>query len=140
MLWNDKILVGYGVRNNVKIVKFLESYFKREVIGFELVSDSFYHLDTALCPINENLIAVYWDAFNEQGKKTLESLGCEILKVSFEEAKNFALNSVIVGNNIVVHYEAKGFIEEMKDRGFNVYEVDVSEFIKFGGGLKCLTF
>ncbi len=46
----------------------------------------------------------------------------------------------MVDNNIVVHQEAKGFIEILKNKGFNVHEVDVSEFIKFGGGLKCLTF
>jgi N-dimethylarginine dimethylaminohydrolase len=140
MLWNDKILVGYGCRNTIEIVSVLRDYFEKEVYGFELTNPMFYHLDTALCPINKKLIAVYWDAFTDEGKETLETLGCEILKLSYEDACAFALNSVVIGNNIIVHHEAKGFIETMKKRDFIVHEVDVSEFIKFGGGLKCLSF
>jgi len=68
MLWNDKILTGYGCRNTVEIVKFLSNFFGREVIGFELRNPMFYHLDTAMFPISNNLIAVYEDAFTEQGK------------------------------------------------------------------------
>lgn len=68
MLWNDKILTGYGVRNTIDIVMFLSKYFDREVIGFELRNPMFYHLDTALCPISNDLIAVYEEAFTEEGK------------------------------------------------------------------------
>jgi N-dimethylarginine dimethylaminohydrolase len=47
---------------------------------------------------------------------------------------------VIGEKEIVTHYEARRFIKELKNRGFKVHEIDISEFIKFGGGLKCLTF
>lgn len=33
------------------------------------------------------------------------------MKVTFEDAKAFALNSVAVGKHVVVHYEAKNFIK-----------------------------
>jgi len=71
----------------------------------------FYHLDTALCPISNDIIAVYEEAFTEEGKKTLASLGCKIMKVAFEDAKAFALNSIMIGKHAIVHYEAKGFIK-----------------------------
>lgn len=51
-----------------------------------------------------------------------------------------ALNSLVFGKNVVVHYEAKNFISELESRGYRVHTVDVGEFMKFGGGLKCLTF
>jgi len=82
MLWNGKIFTGYGKRNNSDIVKFLKEYYQRETIGFELTDPRFYHLDTCLCPLTNNLIAVYYDVFTEEGKKKLDSLGCELLKVS----------------------------------------------------------
>ncbi len=69
MVWNGKILVGYGKRNTKEIVDFLrQEYPGTEVIGFELIDPEFYHLDTALCPISKDLIAVYETAFSEEGK------------------------------------------------------------------------
>lgn len=63
------------------------------------------------------------------------------MKVSYEDALAFACNSVSLdGKNLIIHYKATGFIEELRNRGFIVHTVDISEFIKFGGGLKCLTF
>jgi len=111
MLWNGKILTGYGCRSTVEVIQFLKEYFNREVFGFELRNPMFYHLDTALCPLSNDLIAVYEDAFTDEGKKTLESLKCRIMKVAFEDAKAFALNSIVLGKHAVVHYEAKGFIK-----------------------------
>lgn len=43
-----------------------------EVIGFELIDPEFYHLDTAMYPISDNLIAVYESAFTEEGKQMIK--------------------------------------------------------------------
>lgn len=56
-----------------------------------------YHLDTALFPISNNLIAAYKRAFDEDGVKLLESLDCEILWVDQEDVNYFSLNSVALG-------------------------------------------
>ena len=88
MVWNNKILVGYGKRNTVEIVEFLQKEFPdNEVVGFELLDPEFYHLDTALCPISKDLIAVYENAFSDESKQKLKQLGCEILYLSYEDAK-----------------------------------------------------
>jgi N-dimethylarginine dimethylaminohydrolase len=63
MYWNGKIMVGHGIRNQKNVAKFLEQYFKVEVVSLELISSTFYHLDTVFFPINENLIAYYEDGF-----------------------------------------------------------------------------
>lgn len=64
MYWNGKIVVGHGIRNQKNVAKFLEQYFKVEVVSLELISSTFYHLDTVFFPINENLIAYYEDGFS----------------------------------------------------------------------------
>lgn len=66
MVWNGKILCGYGKRNSSpEVAEFLEETFGIEAIGLELIDQRFYHLDTALFPINKDLIAVYEPAFSE---------------------------------------------------------------------------
>jgi N-dimethylarginine dimethylaminohydrolase len=140
MLWRDKIFVGYGQRSSVEIVSHLKSAFTLDVVGFELIDKKYYHLDTALFPINDHLIAVFPDAFSKKALDYLKSLDTEIIELNETDAEAFALNSVSIDNNIVVHYEAQNFINLLKSRSFNVHTVDISEFIKFGGGLKCLSF
>jgi len=140
MVWNNKILVGYGCRNSKEIISYLSSHYDLEVIGLNLIDPEFYHLDTALFPISNDLIAIYEDAFSEESKKIINSLGCEIMHLTYKDAKEFALNSTVIGKHVIVHYEAENFIHKLQEKGFTVHPVDVSEFIKFGGGLKCLTF
>lgn len=37
MVWNNKIVTGFGIRNDPEVPRFLENYFKKEVIGLQLV-------------------------------------------------------------------------------------------------------
>lgn len=46
-----------------------------------------YHLDTALFPVSDNLIAYIEDAFDEHGKQAIQALGCELLKVDLEDVR-----------------------------------------------------
>jgi len=139
MVWRDKILVGHGQRSSAKIEPFLAEYFGAEVIGFEHVDPYFFHLDTALFPISDDLVAVYTDAFSERSKENITKLDCEILFLEREDTLQFALNSVALGKDIVVHEGVQNFQEMLRERGFIVHSVDISEFLKFGGGIKCLT-
>lgn len=61
--------------------------------------------------MSSNLIAVYPEGLTEEGRETLKTLDCEFMIVSLEDTKHFALNSMVLGNDVVVHYEAVGFIE-----------------------------
>lgn len=81
-MWRNKILIGYGQRNSKSVVEYVRDYFDKEVIGLELVDPLFYHLDIALFPVSDNLIAVCEEAFSEDSMKTLKKLDCEILTIS----------------------------------------------------------
>lgn len=70
----------------------------------------FYHLDTVFFPITSNLIAYYEDAFSESSQKLIQDLDCQKIKLSYDDAINFAANSIVLGNHIVVHKGASNFI------------------------------
>lgn len=140
MLWNDIILVGYGQRSSAGIAEHLATVFQRKTVGLELIDPTFYHLDTALFPISDSEIAFYPPAFSKNAQVELKELSANLIEITEEEAASFALNSVSLGEKIVVHSEASKFIQRLERLGYNILPVDVSEFIKFGGGLKCLTF
>lgn len=80
------------------------------MLGFKLIDPEFYHLDTAMFPISNDLIAVYEEAFSEESKSLIKRLGCEIMYLTYKDAKEFALNSIALGKHLIVHYEAEDFI------------------------------
>jgi len=139
MLWNDKILFGFGKRSDEVVRHFLRQTFKKDVVDIEMEDASFYHLDTALFPVHEELLAYYPGSFGPIDTATIESFDCEKIKVSEKEARAFACNSIVWGGVVFMPTGAPVLRKELERRGLGTVEVDVSEFLKFGGGIKCLT-
>jgi len=68
-----------------------------------------------------------------------ETFGEDILWVSEADANNFACNAVAIGQAVILHKASVGLKAALAQRGFEVIETDVSEFLKSGGSCKCLT-
>jgi len=139
MRWRDKILFGFGKRSDEVVRHFLRQTFKKDVVDFEMEKETFYHLDTALFPVHDDLIAYYPGAFGPIDTATIESLECEKIRVTEKDARAFACNSVVWGGVVFMAVGAPTLRKEIEKRGIDVEEFDISEFVKFGGGIKCLT-
>jgi N-dimethylarginine dimethylaminohydrolase len=139
LYWQDKIIFGFGKRSDEVVRHFLRQTFKKDVIDLEMEKADFYHLDTAFFPITDDLIAYYPGAFGPIDTATIESLDCEKIKVTEKDARTFACNSVVWGGVVFMAMGAPTLRKEIEKRGIDVEEIDISEFLKFGGGIKCLT-
>lgn len=139
VMWRDKILFGFGRRSSEVVRHLLRQVFGKDTIDLEMETAEFYHLDTAVFPISDDLIAYYPDAFGPIDRATLESLDCEKLLVTKRDAHAFACNSVMWGGVVFGHTGVLDLWPELRARGIEVREFDLSEFKKLGGGLKCLT-
>jgi N-dimethylarginine dimethylaminohydrolase len=139
VMWRDKILFGFGKRSMEVARHFLRQTFGLDTIDLEMETDDFYHLDTALLPLGPDLIAYYPPAFGPIDTATIESFDCEKIVVSEEDARTFACNAVVYGDVIFAHQGADGLWTDLTRRGFEVRQFDMSEFMKLGGGIKCLT-
>jgi len=139
VMWRDKILFGFGKRSDEVVRHFLRQTFGLDTIDLEMEQEPFYHLDTALLPLGDDLIAYYPPAFGPIDNKTIESFDCEKLVVSERDAHAFACNALVYGD---VVFGSKGVCDlwpELRRRGLQILEFDVGEFQKLGGGIKCLT-
>ncbi|VDK23920.1 unnamed protein product [Anisakis simplex] len=105
----------------------------------ELTHPEFYHLDTCFTPVSEKCALWYPPAFQEPAKKEIMKRMPDSVAVNDAEAKAFVCNAITVRNTVIA---PKGVAEttrsEMKKRGFEVVEVDMSEFMKSGGACQCL--
>jgi N-dimethylarginine dimethylaminohydrolase len=138
-VWNGKILAGFGFRSTEKTAAELEKISGLKVVQLELIDPRFYHLDMALSPITSDLIVYNPKAFSQESIEKIKSLGCELIDVTQHDADMFAANLVPVGKTIVMIEGTENLANEFRSRGFETIELNMSEFRKSGGAIRCLT-
>jgi N-dimethylarginine dimethylaminohydrolase len=57
--------------------------------------------------------------------------------VSIEEAASFGLNLISDGVTVTMAGKAPHLAGELRDRGLQVVELDITELAKGGGGVRC---
>ena len=133
MMVGSHYYIGLSERTNNKgadqLIAILEKYgMSGSVVKFEKV----LHLKTGLAYLeNNNLLAA--GEFIDQA----EFQKYNIIKIDDEES--YAANSIWVNGKVLV---PKGFPKAkaaIESAGYNIIEVDVSEFRKLDGGLSCLS-
>ena len=133
------ILAGHGFRTDPEVREELNELFGLPVISLRLVDPRFYHLDTALVVLNSQTAAYYPAAFDDAGRAALASHFAELIEAKDEDAEVLGLNAVSDGRHVVLPQQATGLAAQLAAAGFEPVGVDVSEFLKAGGGPKCCT-
>lgn len=133
-----EIFLGHGFRSDEKANDYLHLHFN--VVKLKLVDPYFYHLDTCFCPLPNDFALIYSNAFEEGTVERLIGQHIDLLHVPTEEARKFACNAVNVGNCVIIPSGCPQTKEMLQRAGYEVYDTDMSEYIKAGGACKCLTF
>ncbi len=133
------VLAGYGFRTDEAAATELAEVFGRPVVSLRLVDERFYHLDTALCVLDDTTAMYYPAAFDDAGRAALASVFDELIEAKDEDAEVLGLNAVSDGRHVVLAAQARGLARQLAARGFEPVPVDMSELLKAGGGAKCCT-
>ena len=136
--YGDLIIAGFRHRSDREAVYRVGELLQKEVVALELADPWFYHLDTCACPLMDGAILYYPEAFTASSREVIIERFPDAIAVPEEEARRFACNSVVIGHHVVMSSNCPMAQVELRDRGYQVHEVDVSEFLKAGGGAKCL--
>jgi len=84
---------------------------------------------------------IYEKAFSASSLKKLHALTLDIISISKNDALKMACNSVVYKNFIVMNMGcSKALHRKLEKFGLTVKEVDLSEFLKAGGGAHCLSW
>ena len=139
LVTSKAILAGTGFRSSVVAHHELQEAVGRAVVSLTLVDPSFYHLDTALAVIDDDLVAYYPPAFSPGSRAALEHLFPDAIIATDADAVVLGLNAVSDGTHVVVAPKALDLAEALRARGYTPIAVDTSELLKGGGGAKCCT-
>lgn len=135
LLWG-----GYGFRSSLQAYEQISEIFDVPIIALELVDDSFYHLDTCLCVLDEQTVLIYPKAFTDEGMELINSVFDQVIHANGYEATNlFACNATCPdGQNVIIQQGCTDVNKKLRDAGFSVHEVSTYEFLKSGGSVFCM--
>ena len=108
------------------------------MLSLTLTDPRFYHLDTAIAVLDDNVM-YYPRAFSTESRKLLRNRFPHAILADDEDAEAFGLNAVSDGLHVVLPRQAVRLADQLADRGYEPIGVDVSELLKAGGGVKCCT-
>jgi len=148
---NKNLWLGHGFRSVKSSSNEIKDYLDDKnlnIHSLELISPKWYHLDTCFCPIKDDYVILYDKAFDKKSLYKIYDIFGEdkCIKTSYEDALNFACNSVCVPSSknistratIVGNSFSGNLIQELSLLNFSVIENSMSEFLLSGGSTKCL--
>jgi N-dimethylarginine dimethylaminohydrolase len=138
----------YGFRSDARVGDVLAPRVApRPVVDIELVLEAHYHGDTALCafgPKREHLL-VYEDALSTNSRtRVQDTFGDAVIPLGAADAARYAANAFTLqagGESLLLMPDglSERLLDQVRDRGTRPICVDVSEFLKKGGGsVKCM--
>ncbi|GGN35373.1 dimethylargininase [Streptomyces fuscichromogenes] len=143
LVWTGRyLLAGTGFRTSREAHREAQEFFGHPVISLTLVDPYFYHLDTALFVLDgghDGNIVYYPEAFSPGSRDVLGRLFPDAVLATRDDALTWGLNSVSDGRHVFIAPQAEALAARLAEQGYQPVPVDLSEFHKAGGGIKCCT-
>ena len=135
LLW-----AGVGPRTSRAAWEAAAEHIDAAIVPLELVDPDFYHLDTALAAIDEHTCLWFPAALAPESRELVRALYADAIEVDENEARRlFACNAWSPdGRHVLLQRGARRAVDALEERGFEVCELDTSEFLKSGGSVFCM--
>ena len=106
----------------------------------KLVNERFPRLDTCFCPLTQEAVLIYPSAFDAASLELVFRLFPVVITASEPEAiRQMVCNAVVIaGRTAIMQRGAPHAARHVAAMGLEVVLVDLSEFIKGGGGAHAL--
>lgn len=132
---------GWGPRSSRRAMDRIVDFFGQKVVGLELATERYYHLDTCFSVLSGGEILYYPEALSPSSRIMVEELvpDDQRLIATADEAASFSLNAVNIGRNLYMAPPPPRLAGLLTERGYRVTPVNLSNFLISGGGSFCMT-
>lgn len=144
LLWHPdwlRIYAAYGFRTTRGGVEKFSSAMRDlgiDVVPVQLVDPYCYHLDTCLCPLNNDAVLIYPGAYSAESLATLRSYWKRVHELTSDEAHKFMGNGIVANGRYITPYVTPHLEAILRQEGLVPTIVDTSEFEKAGGSVFCM--
>lgn len=131
---------AHGVRTCHRVHQHVAAAWHVEVKSLHLVDPRFYHLDLCFAPLSDGHLLYFPGAFDSTSLTTIETAypAAKRVAISEREAIHFGCNVINIGRHIIASSLSPELQGHLHALGFNVNQLDLSEFLRGGGSAKSL--
>lgn len=135
----DRVWIGDSGRTARSAIEEIQQVFPQfEVIKIPFPA-RYLHLDCVLSILSPTEAIIYPDAFSPEIQALLASRW-NLTFVTAEEQAKLAVNVLSIGDGVLLSQPQHTRLnQELREKGFYVEEVDISEIVKGGGAFRCIT-
>jgi N-dimethylarginine dimethylaminohydrolase len=144
LLWHpdgSRIYAGYGFRSTRGgVEKFSAAMFEMgiPVVPLHLVDPYCYHLDTCLCPLNNEAALIFPGAYSSEALASLHKFWKRVHLLTADEAHRFMGNGIVVNGSYITAHISPQLEEILHQEDLNPVVVETTEFEKAGGSCSCM--
>jgi len=144
LLWHpdgSRIYAGYGFRSTLGgVQKFTAAMSEMEipVVPLELTDPYCYHLDTCLCPLNNDAALIFAGAFSPDALSAIHQHWNRIHLLDAGEAHHFMGNGIVLNGRYISPHMTPQLETALCREGLTPLLVDTTEFEKAGGSCFCM--
>jgi N-dimethylarginine dimethylaminohydrolase len=135
----DRLFAGYGFRTDREAHALVGRALDVEVVSLRLVDPRFYHLDTCFCPLGPKVVMFAPAAFAPASARAIRRLVPHVIEVPINVATGFVCNAITVGDRVLSSIGVDQVEGSLEREGFHGRGLAMTEFIKAGGGVRCLS-
>ena len=104
------------------------------------VDPDLLHLDTHFCVVDRDLALACEDKVDPRFLAMIRALGIRIVPVAAEEISSLGCNILSLGRERIVSSGSAPRVDDaLREFGYEVYTVPLTQFTQCGGGVHCLT-
>lgn len=136
----ERLWMGHGMRTDLAAAGLVEELLGVKVTPLRLIDPRFYHLDTCFCPLANGTLVYYPAAFDAASIERIEAAFDCASRIAIDEqdALHFACNMIDLGDSVLVTNASEALQRSLATHGVRVGVIELDEFIKAGGGAKCM--
>ncbi len=134
------IWAAHGSRTCEHCHRHLASAWHASVTSLHLVDPRFYHLDTCFAPLAGGFLLYFPAAFDVASLARIHAAYApeKRIPVTEAEATQFSCNVINIGRQILMNSVASSLPSRLAASGYDVGQIDLSEFLRGGGSAKSL--
>ena len=136
----SQLWAAHGVRTCRASHHHIADAWHLNATSLHLVDPRFYHLDTCFAPLHGGYLLYFPAAFDTASLAKIEAAypAEKRIAVSELDATRMACCALNIGRAVFTGEISKGLAARLFDAGFDVVQLELSEFIKGGGGARSL--
>lgn len=138
---DDTVIFGYGPRSDAAAAGALRRVFPElRVLGEVYIADgAFFHVALAAAFLSEDVLLYYPEAFDAPSRAFLAGAVTTAIPVDGHDATHhFVCNNIVIGDRVLLDGCSTQLASRIRKAGFEPVAIDMSEFKKSGGSLRCL--